>query len=142
MRPSPTDSLRDPRHTRRFGSHTRSSRLTRLLRCGCVGGGGRCQLEQHPALLVVAVVAVELEHVLHRLVVALVVDEEVGLLGFSTPTDVFIVRRGYSMNPSENRSPKARPLRDEALLCADAKRPLRDEASPPIYISLIGRRQL
>ena len=71
MRPSPTNSLRDPRHT---------SRLTRLLRCGCVGGGGRCQLEQHPALLVVAVVAVELEHVLHRLVVALVVDEEVGLL--------------------------------------------------------------
>ena len=48
----------------------------------------------------------------------------------------------YTRNPSESRIPKGRPLRDEALLCADAKRPLRDEASPPIYISLIGRRQL
>ena len=133
MRPSPTDSLRDPRHTRRFGSHTRSSRLTRLLRRGCVGGGGRRQLKQHPALLLVAVVAVELEHVLHRLVVALVVDEEVGLLD---------TNQRYTRNPSESRIPKGRPLRDEALLCADAKRPLRDEASPPIYISLIGRRQL
>ena len=49
--------------------------------------------------------------------------------------------QGYSRNPSESRIPKGRPLRDEALLCADAKRPLRDEASPPIYISLIGRRR-
>ena len=93
MRPSPTDSLRDPRHTRRFGSHTRSSRLVRLLRRGCVGGGGRRQLEQHPALLLVAVVAVELEHVLHRLVVALVVDEEVGLLDADRPADIVWVVR-------------------------------------------------
>ena len=69
------------KRTRDSAVRARSSRLLRLLRRrGCVGGGGRCQLEQHLALLLVAVVAVELEHVLHRLVVALVVDEEVGLL--------------------------------------------------------------
>ena len=38
--------------------------------------------------------------------------------------------------------PKARPLRNEALLRAVAKKPLRNEASPPIYTFLIGRRQL